>query len=273
MKLNRIIIPSFDAHNQANPNLTLIHGWGAESRVWEVWATEAFSKSYTLTLIDLPGFGDSPAQPNSPTLEANWIKALVAAMPDKTHLLGWSLGGLLAQKIALQHPERVTCLICLASTPRFTQNDGWTHSVSPKIINDFIKAIGLEISGVLKKFWRLQLQGADDSRALMKALTKHMSSRKIPSIVPLNQGLILLKDMDNRDQIKHLAMPTLWLLGERDPLIPQDIRLNLAELQPHAQIDILTGGSHIPFFSHPKDTAEHIQKFLNQVDPQPHAKL
>lgn len=263
MKLNTIVIPSFDANQQPNPNLTLIHGWGAESRVWEQWAKEKFAPFFTVTLIDLPGFGDSPVLPNSSTIEDDWINALTEALPEKTHLLGWSLGGLLAQQIALRNPERINSLICLATTPRFTQNDGWQRSVSPKIIGDFIQAISIEISTVLKKFWRLQLQGSDNSRALMKQLMQHMSNRKKPTIKPLNQGLILLKDMDNRQQLKDLKMPTLWLLGERDPLIPQDIRLNLVDLQPNAEIEVIPGGSHIPFFSQADETAQYILDFLN----------
>ncbi|BCN92393.1 pimeloyl-[acyl-carrier protein] methyl ester esterase [Thiomicrorhabdus immobilis] len=265
MKLNTLVIPSFDEHHQPNPNLTLIHGWGAESRVWESWATEKLGKDYSLTLIDLPGYGDSPALANSHDIQADWIQAIVDAMPEKTHLLGWSLGGLLAQQIALQHPDRVLSLICLATTPRFTQNDGWQRSVSPQIIGDFIQAISIEVSGVLKKFWRLQLQGSANSRALMKALGEHMSTRKLPGLVALNQGLILLKDMDNRAQLKQLTMPTFWLLGECDPLIPQEIRENLGELQPDAQIQVIPGGSHIPFFSQPDETAEYILKFLTQA--------
>jgi len=265
MKLNTIVIPSFNENQQPNPNLTLIHGWGAESRVWEKWATEKFAPFYTITLIDLPGSGQSPALPNSQTIENDWVNALIEVLPDKTHLLGWSLGGLLAQQIALRCPQRILSLICLATTPRFTQNDGWQRSVSPKIIGDFIQAIGIEVSSVLKKFWRLQLQGSDNSRALMKELVKHMSNRNMPSIKPLNQGLILLKNMDNREQLINLNMPTLWLLGERDPLIPQDIRLNLAQLQPNAQIKVIPGGSHIPFFSQADETAEYIIDFLSQV--------
>ncbi len=262
MILNSIVIPSTNQQGEANPNLTLIHGWGAESRVWEDWAKENFGDDFSLTLIDLPGFGDSPALENSDTIQEDWLLALGEALPEKTHLLGWSLGGLLSQQLALRHPDKVQSLICLATTPRFTQNDGWHRSISPKIINDFIKAMGIEVANTLKKFWRLQLQGVENSRSLMKDLVKHMSKRKLPKIKPLNQGLILLKDMDNREQIKALEIPTLWLLGEHDPLIPQDIRLNLGELQPNANIEIITDGSHIPFFSHPSETATHIRDFL-----------
>jgi len=262
MQLNTIYIPCSD-ESKPHPHLTLIHGWGAESLVWQDWANEQFSQTFNVTLIDLPGFGDSAPLPNSDTIEEDWLQALEDVLPEHTHLLGWSLGGLLAQQVALRNPQRIASLICLASTPRFTQNDGWTRSVSPKIINDFIKAMSLEVTQTLKKFWRLQLQGVDNSKALMKDLVQHMSSRKRPAIKSLNQGLILLKDIDNRSEIKHLTMPTLWLLGEHDPLIPQDIRENLQSLQPQATVQLLQDGSHIPFFSHPQATANAINEFLN----------
>ncbi len=242
----------------------MIHGWGAESRVWQAWAEENFAQQFNVTLIDLPGFGESDPLPNSDNIEEDWLNALEAALPEKTHLLGWSLGGLLSQQIALRNPDKIQSLTCLATTPRFTQNDGWVRSVSPQIINDFIKAMSIEVSKTLKTFWKMQLQGINNSRSLMKDLMSHMSGRSIPKIKPLNQGLILLKDMDNREQIKNLQMPTLWLLGEHDPLIPQDIRENLHQLQPKADIQVLADGSHIPFFSHPHTTAKSILDFLEQ---------
>jgi len=265
MKINTICIPSVDEHNQPKPNLTLIHGWGAESRVWESWAKEYLAPYFSITLIDLPGFGESEIVTNNEDLQEQWLQALESALPEKTHLLGWSLGGLLAQQIALRNPDKVESLICLATTPRFTQNDGWKRSVSPKIINDFIKAIGIEAGNTLKTFWRMQLQGVSNSRNLMKDLVKHMSSRKLPGLKALNQGLILLKDMDNREQLSELKIPTLWLLGEHDPLIPQEIRENLHQLQPQSEVKVLGDGSHIPFFSQPKETAEAILGFLNKT--------
>ena len=258
IQLNTIYIPSSDPSAE---NICLIHGWGAESTVWQDWATQYFSNDFHITLIDLPGSGDSPQIDTSDNLEQDWIDALANALPEKTHLLGWSLGGLLAQQLALQYPQKITSLVCLASTPRFTQNDGWTRSVSPQIIGDFIKSISIEINSVLKKFWRLQLQGSENSRVLMKELVKHMTSRKVPKLSSLNQGLILLKDMDNRDKLPQINTPTLWLLGERDPLIPQEISLNLSELQPKSHVEIIAGGSHVPFFSHPQQTAESLLTF------------
>lgn len=259
--LNTITIPSKKPNAES---ITLIHGWASESTVWQDWATQYFQAEYHITLIDLPGFGDSPQIETSESILQDWIEAIAEVLPAKTHLLGWSLGGLLAQQISLQFPEKVISLVCLASTPRFTQNDGWKHSVSPEIIADFIKAIGIEINSVLKRFWRLQLQGTDGSRVLMKELLTQMTKRKVPKLTPLNQGLTLLKDIDNRQQLQQIKQATLWLFGEKDPLIPQQIKNNLTKLQPEAKTCVIKGASHMPFFSHPEQTATELLDFWNK---------
>lgn len=266
MNLHRLQPSIADNADTNKPHLTLIHGWASESEVWQSWAKKYFADDYQLTLIDLPGFGQSPALANSDTLLDDWIEALNQALPNQpTHLIGWSLGGLLAQQLALKYPNKVKSLICMASTPRFTQNDGWQKSVSPTIIADFIKAVQIETNSLLKKFWRLQFQGSDQARDLMKRFGKQMAMLNTPSLQGLQQGLFLLRDMDNRADLTRIQAPTLWVLGEKDPLIPIDIRANLADLQPQARIETIAGGSHIPFFSEPKATAQAITQFLKKL--------
>ncbi len=259
--LNRIDIATSHPQPEQVSHVTLIHGWAAESLIWQDWATTYLVPFHSITLIDLPGFGDSPAIEETDNLQADWLKALAETLPAKTHLLGWSLGGLLAQQLAKQCPQQVESLVCLASTPRFTQYDHWQYAVNPEIIGNFIHAISNEVGMVLKKFWRLQLQGCDNSRPLMKALTSHMKQAKVPSLGALSQGLHLLRDMDNRSILSELTQPTLWLLGEKDPLIPFDIRTDLPALQPNARIEVIAGGSHILFFSHPEETSQHLCHF------------
>lgn len=248
-------------------SLTLIHGWGADNHTWLSWAKTWLQPHYQIHLIELPGFGQSP--PLEMTLNADdsalneaWLHALAEALPAKTHLLGWSLGGLLAQQLAARHPEKVLSLTCLASTARFTQNDGWRWAVSPPLLADFIQALAHESATVVKKFWRLQLQGSDNGRSLIKQLTAQMQDRQLPSFSGLMQGLRLLKKIDNRPLLPQLTLPVLWLLGEKDPLIPIDIMPNLKSLQPQCDIHIIEGASHMPFYSHPQQTADALLQFL-----------
>jgi len=252
------------------PNLCLLHGWAAQNAHWRAWAQESLAPYFTVTLIELPGFGESePLKLNSPPpqeLETAWIEAIQAVLPSKTHLLGWSLGGLLAQKIALTYPQQIDKLICLASTPRFTQNDQWKYGISPKLMADFMNAITQDTLQTLNTFWKLQLQGSENARQHIKQFFTLLKTCKLPSLTGLKQGLILLKEMDLREEIPHFTQPTLWLLGENDPLIPanfiQETVLKNSTIAPKANVIILPKAGHMPFRSHPDATAHSIIEFL-----------
>jgi len=247
------------------PNLTFIHGWGAQNSVWKAWIEEFFADKFTVTLIELPGCGHSPIINDKITadqLEQKWIDALVAVIPDKTHLVGWSLGGLLSQKIAIQNPNKILSLTSLASTPKFIQANDWHWAVQPGLLNDFIQALGKDTAATLNHFWKLQIQGSDGARKLIKLFISQMKQRRLPKAVSLAQGLQLLKEMDNRIDLQTLNLPILWLLGENDPLIPKEFVAEFSTIQPQAQVAIIQGAAHMPFYSHPKDTANVLLHFL-----------
>ncbi|MDA3808654.1 MAG: alpha/beta fold hydrolase [Thiomicrorhabdus sp.] len=253
------------------PNLTLLHGWAAQNSDWKSWAETELAPYFTVTLIELPGFGNSEALPDSQHIEADWIAAITDKLPTQTHLLGWSLGGLLAQKIAVESSERIQSLICLASTPRFTQSDDWKWGVSPSLIADFIQAIGSDTAATLKHFWKLQIQGSHGARQLIKEFMAKIQDSSLPSMKGLLQGLELLKSIDCRPCTQEIQCPVLWLLGENDPLIPvnfiQDFMAEFSTIQPTVKVEILSGAAHMPFLSHPTETAEKIIAFVQNQNP------
>ncbi|MBD3754089.1 MAG: alpha/beta fold hydrolase [Gammaproteobacteria bacterium] len=246
------------------PNLTFIHGWSAQNSVWREWIEHYFAQDYRVTLIELPGAGNSPEIPKPADLEQAWVNALYAAMPQPTHLVGWSLGGLLAQKIALQHPHTVLSLTCLASTPRFMQTEGWHWAMNPQLMNDFIQALAKDTAATLQHFWKLQIQGSDGARQLIKLFMQQMKQRKLPKITSLAQGLQLLKKMDNRTALSQWPGAVLWLLGENDPLIPKEFVTEFSTIQPQAEVCVLQGAAHMPFYSHPEATAQALTDFLQR---------
>lgn len=257
------------------PNLCLLHGWAAQNAHWRAWAEKTLAPHFTVTLIELPGFGDSaPLELDTPSpqqLEAAWTVAIQVVLPPKTHLLGWSLGGLLAQKIALEYPQQIDKLICLASTPRFTQNDQWQHGISPQLMANFMNAITQETLKTLNTFWKLQLQGSENARQHIKQFFALLKTCKLPTLTGLKQGLTLLKELDLRSELQNIHQPILWLLGENDPLIPahfiQEIVLKNSTIPPKDSVVILPKAGHMPFRSHPEATATPIIEFLQSRTP------
>lgn len=248
------------------PSITMIHGWGAQNAVWADWAKAHLAPHFCVTLIELPGFGSSSKLPNyenDEQLATAWSETILSHLPAKTTLLGWSLGGLLAQNIALHYPQRVEKLILLASTPRFTQTDQWSGAVSPKLMFDFMQSIQADSLAALKSFWALQLQGSELPRLKMREFIKQMQHYQMPTLTGLTQGLTLLKHFDFRKQADQPPQQTLWLIGEKDPLVSTQTIEAFTQNSPNSEFKIIQGAAHTPFVSHPEQTAQAIIKFLN----------
>jgi len=108
----------YEIHGEGEP-LLLIHGLGSSSRDWEL-QLDFFAQNYKLILVDVRGHGRSgkPPGPYSIPLFAEDIKKLLQALQvGPAHILGISLGGMIAFQLGISHPEVVKSLIIVNSTP------------------------------------------------------------------------------------------------------------------------------------------------------------
>lgn len=95
--------------------LVLLHGVGLDRRMWAPLANRYSDEDRTVIALDLPGHGEQPALREPQTL-ASLADNVLARMPDgAVHLVGFSLGALIAQHIARFNPERVATLTCVNS--------------------------------------------------------------------------------------------------------------------------------------------------------------
>ena len=84
----------------SGPHLALLHGWGLNGAVWDS-VREPLAAHFTLHVVDLPGHGYSSAVPLASLDSA--ADAIIGVLPERTNLLGWSLGGQVALSIAQRH--------------------------------------------------------------------------------------------------------------------------------------------------------------------------
>jgi pimeloyl-[acyl-carrier protein] methyl ester esterase len=246
-------------------DVVLIHGWGARSAIWREWAIASFA-DYRLTLIDLPGHGNSPVLSGDDAQLAHlWQDALLAVMPEKAIVIGWSLGGLLAQGIALSHPERVEALVLIASSPCFVQRVGWLPALDKSLFARYLTEVMTQTAGLLKSFIALQTLGSPQPRQLLKQLLSLVSDVSLQQVPALRQGLLLLETLDYRQQLTNLTMPTLWVLAAEDAIVPASLAPLLGSLQPQAEVVVLPAVGHLPFLSAPTQTAMQVNHFLQGV--------
>src|SRR5436189_1394417 len=96
------------------PEIVLLPGWGWSTEIFHSLSLE-LKKNYSLTLVDLPGFGKSAPLPSNEHSLEKMAVYLLNIVPKKAIWLGWSFGGLIALWIALYYKERVKSLILVAS--------------------------------------------------------------------------------------------------------------------------------------------------------------
>lgn len=250
----------------ALPPISLILGWAADHYVWLDWVEANLSKHFQVHLINLP---KQPQWPCNAQLLAHWQQDIIEQLPRSSHLIGWSLGGMLAQSIAHQQPQKVLSLTNLCATPRFVQQADWQEAVIPQNLEALIEQLQTHPEATIKHFWKLQLQGSEQVKQHIKRFNTLVSAHPLPNFSVLQQGLYLLKTINNRSLVQQLPCPTLWLLGQHDPLVPSSLQARLSQTPPSlSQVEIITGAGHMPFFTHPEQTAEKLITFIQTAEVQ-----
>jgi len=277
--------------------LMLLHGWGMNSQVWEP-IREALESQYHLLWIDLPGHGfnrDVEAQSLEQivTLVAGGIAEIA---PENIHMIGWSLGGLVAQALAQNIPHRIKSITLVTSTPRFSQSlqaqDGdWQHAMSDEVLNRFADNLKKDTEKTLKGFIALQFIGVTDAKLIQGNLINQIlyngksakkaggvfsddtkesesASKSEQSLIPtqeaLDVGLDILKHVDLRKLT--LSCPEHWVFAEYDRLIPKEVINDLISLRPDAEITLIDKAGHAPFITHPEIFLKRVTDFIEALD-------
>jgi pimeloyl-[acyl-carrier protein] methyl ester esterase len=246
------------------PALALIHGWAMHGGLFAP-LVERLADRYTLHLVDLPGHGH--ARDDAAPLEPAALAAdLVERVPDAAWL-GWSLGGQVALRAALDHPQRVRALVMVASSPRFVRDDagGWPHGVSSTLFGDFGDALKRDFRGTLEGFLALESLGSASAQDELRRLRAQAFERGEPAPRALQEGLALLDSVDLRDRLPGLRVPSLWLSGRRDRLVPSGAMPAAAALAPGARSVVIDGAGHAPFLGAADRVAAEIDGFMRTL--------
>lgn len=244
----------------AKPEIALVHGWGMNARVFDA-LSDLLASEFEVRALNLPGHGGRAALPHN-TLQS-WADDLAQQLPQDATLLGWSLGGQVAMRAALDHPQKIARLILLASTPKFVATEDWERGMALTDLQDFGAALLADPQATLLRFLSLQTRGMPGQKTLLQQLrqTLLVAPRACPEA--LSCGLKILQQTDLRAELPRLAQPTLILHGALDMLTPPSAGTWLAETLPAAQHIEFSRAAHAPHFSHGKEVAAAIGRFAH----------
>ena len=240
------------------PPLVLVHGWGLHGGVFAP-LVERMSGEFQFHLVDLPGHGHSRDDHTPLTFEA-CVPELLARTPPAVWL-GWSLGGLFAMQAASVSPQ-VRGLVMVAATPRFVRGDDWPHAVECSVFGQFGTDLKQDYARTLERFLALDTIGSEHARAELRTLKANLFARGEPAPRALQEGLLLLEETDLRGVLAALPIPSVWISGRRDRLVPPLGMQAAAAMTSHAGYVDISGGGHAPFLGHADQVAAEILSFM-----------
>ena len=243
-------------------DLVLIHGWGMHGGVWQPLLRH-LSPHFRLHAVDLPGMGFSRPLEHG-QLQA-YAEQLATVIPADADICGWSLGGLIAMRLAVLRPELVRRLVLVGATPCFTnraESPTWSDGVDEQVFRQFASQVAQDYQSTLIKFLTLQCMGADNARGTVKQLRESFAARPVPTMESLQRTLRILLENDLRAEIGDLQTPTLLIHGDRDRLAPVEAARWLAQHLPAGSLRVIAGAAHAPFLSHPASFTEALLQFL-----------
>ncbi|WP_428354975.1 pimeloyl-ACP methyl ester esterase BioH [Methyloprofundus sp.] len=239
--------------------IVMLHGWAMHTGIWRDFA-QLLATEYQVRCMDLPGHGRS-ANITPYTLESI-VDAIHAQLPEKKcMLLGWSLGGNVALRLAEKYPQRIKSLMLVASNPRFTQSKSWP-GVAPQNLQEFADNLQANPVHTLLRFMSLQVLGKPDAKSMLKQIKLVMQESPVADPGALQGGLRVLQTIDQRETIRHLALPVLMVFGGLDTLVPVSVAKECQLLSERIETRTIDGAGHIPFFSEQQQLLALLQDFI-----------
>lgn len=239
--------------------LVLIHGWGLNAKVWST-IVPALQEQYQLWLVDLPGFGRSQPIEKAATLD-EMVERVASEIPDHSIVLGWSMGGLVATKLALDYPQKVTSLISLCSSPKFEAEASWP-GIDAKVLSQFQTMLQKDFVKTVDRFLAIQAMGTPSAKRDIQLIREQVSSSPMPQLDALAGGLQILDEIDLRDQLSALKLPMLRMYGKLDSLVPKAVIELVSDLIPQSDTYLFSKASHAPFISYPDEFIEVLLTWL-----------
>jgi pimeloyl-ACP methyl ester carboxylesterase len=235
----------YEIHGQGDP-LVLIMGLRRNIEWWYRQVPD-LSKHFKVLVFDNRGAGrtDKPVMDYSIRLFADDTAVLMESLDiKKAHILAVSMGGYIAQELAINHPEMVRSLLLGCTSA------GGERAVlmSPERLKKFTANEGLSPEQILRKDMDIYfsdhfVQGSPDKIKEFVAISLRYYQ---PPDAFLRQFAACLKH-DTVNRLNRITVPTLIVSGDDDPLVPSENSKILKELIPHAELVFFPDKRHCFF--------------------------
>ena len=240
------------------PALVFANSLGSDLRIWDGVA-ERLSANFRIIRYDKRGHGLSEA--TEPPYSADDLAQDIAALLDalaigRAAICGISVGGIIAQALALKHPERVSALVLSDTGARIGSIESWQQRI------EMIKSGGVpSIEKMTMERW-FSASFRSGRRADMRGYATMLLQTSLNGYLGTCYAL---RDADFRASAARIKCPTLVLTGAEDIATPADLGRELASLIPGAEFSLIESAGHLPCIEQPEVMAERMLQFFQEV--------
>ncbi|MGE7649852.1 alpha/beta fold hydrolase [Peribacillus frigoritolerans] len=240
------------------PNLVVLPGWGMEKEAFQP-LIKPLSELFHLSFID---WRDMKALNDFEERVINTI----ASIDGPVYLLGWSLGSLVSLELSSSFRERIKGFILFGATSRFTTGENYSVGWDPRMIERMKKQLPRNKEKTLTSFYEAMFSDAEKEAGFYHQFTKISQSKfHGDDVFSLLIGLDYLLQKDARARLDRIEAPFLMLHGREDKICPLEASSFIKEnLGGKAEVRIIEGTGHIPFFTKPEECMDHIKTFIQK---------
>jgi pimeloyl-ACP methyl ester carboxylesterase len=194
---------------------------------------------------------------------ADDAKNLLDALDIKRpHVFGISMGGMIAQELVLNYPERVNGLVLGCTT------SGGSHNVqaAPETMAKMAPTPGLSPDEIVRNFWTIVCSPGFIQRGatFLDVMVQQSLSSPTP-METLGLQMMAIAQFDAYDRLPQIKAKTLVIHGDVDMLVPPQNGKTLAERIPGTELKTLPGAAHMFFWEEPQKSAALVTEFLSKV--------
>ena len=239
--------------------LLFIPGLGGTCRVWDPIAPE-LAAHFSLILVDNRGLGRSIARRKPRSLadySADLVELLDELQLERAHVLGLSLGGIIAQRFAVDHPSRVDRLVLVSCAHRFSAYLLRMAALLGHSLRRFPRAVFVQTMELLAT---APLYLDDHIKEIEEQERARCEEGLHARAMGTQLRCLLRSDLDPADY--RITAPTLVVAGEHDALIPNCYARLMAERIPGSRFLLIPGAGHNPMIEVPEKVLPLIEQFL-----------
>jgi pimeloyl-ACP methyl ester esterase len=246
--------------------LVLLHGWAGSGRLWRF--QEELADSFRLVIPDLRGHGLSIAPHEGfglVELSSDIVTLFERLGLTDAILLGWSLGSQAALAAFPRLKERLSGLVLIGATARFTATDGYPHGLP----SNEIRGIGLRLrrnyERTMGEFFRSMFAEGELTPGQEERIGREiLADGRLPAPEAAHAALDILASTDIRDRLRSVDCPVLIIHGSADAVCPPGAARFLAKRLPDARLVEFAGVGHAPSLSRPDRFNALVSEFLRK---------